>query len=82
MYISFKVKNFRGFESLEINNLSRVNLIAGLNNVGKTALLEALFLYGGAYNPALAITINNLRGIDTITIESATDKTPWGFIFF
>lgn len=82
MYNSFKVKNFRGFESLEINNLSRVNLIAGLNNVGKTALLEALFLYGGAYNPALTITINNLRGIDTITVESATDKTPWDSYFF
>lgn len=82
MFKSFKVKNFRGFDRLEINNLSRVNLIAGLNNVGKTALLEALFLYGGAYNPALTITINNLRGIDTITVESATDKTPWDSYFF
>ena len=82
MYNSFKVKNFRGFESLEINNLSRINLIAGLNNVGKTALLEALFLYGGAYNPALTITLNKLRGIDTITVESATDKTPWDSYFY
>ncbi len=82
MFKSFKVKNFRGFDSLEIDNLSRVNLIAGLNNVGKTALLEALFLYGGAYNPALTITLNNLRGIDTITVESATDKTPWDSYFF
>ena len=82
MYSSFKVKNFRGFESFEINNLSRVNLIAGLNNVGKTALLEALFLYGGAYNPALTININSLRGIETITVESASDKTPWDSYFY
>jgi AAA15 family ATPase/GTPase len=82
MYISFKVKNFRGFESFEIDRLSRVNLIAGLNNVGKTALLEALFLYSGAYNPALTITLNNIRGIDTIAVESASDKTPWDSIFF
>jgi AAA15 family ATPase/GTPase len=82
MYKSFKVKNFRGFESFEIDNISRVNLIAGLNNVGKTALLEALFLYSGAYNPALTITLNNVRGIETITVESASDKTPWDSYFF
>jgi AAA15 family ATPase/GTPase len=42
MYKSFKIKNFRCFEELELNELAEVNLIAGKNNVGKTALLEAL----------------------------------------
>jgi AAA15 family ATPase/GTPase len=55
MYQSFAVHNFRCFSTLAMADLERVNLIAGVNNVGKTALLEALFLHCGGYNPALAI---------------------------
>jgi len=49
MYQSFHVKNFRCFDDLQLNDLARVNLIAGKNNTGKTSLLEALFLHAGAY---------------------------------
>ncbi len=42
---SLEIKNFRLFEHLEIERLGRVNLIVGKNGVGKTALLEALWLY-------------------------------------
>ena len=42
MYKSFRVKNFRCFKDLQINDLGRVNLISGKNNTGKTALLEAM----------------------------------------
>jgi len=38
------VRNFRGFEKLELDGLRRVNLIVGKNNCGKTSLLEAIFL--------------------------------------
>ena len=47
MYKSFRVKNFRCFKDLQINDLGRVNLIAGKNNTGKTALLEAMYLHSG-----------------------------------
>ena len=47
MYKSFHVKNFRCFKDLQINDLSRVNLIAGKNNTGKTALMEAISVYCG-----------------------------------
>lgn len=43
MVTKFKVENFKGFENLELTNLSRINLVGGKNNVGKTSLLEALF---------------------------------------
>jgi predicted ATPase len=37
-----KIRNFRGFEALELSGLQAVNLIVGENNSGKTSLLEAI----------------------------------------
>ena len=42
---SLEIKNFRAFKHLRVEKLGRVNLIVGKNNVGKTSLLEALWLY-------------------------------------
>jgi AAA15 family ATPase/GTPase len=44
MLRSLTIKNFRGFRDLKIEPLARVNLIAGKNDVGKTGVLEALYL--------------------------------------
>jgi AAA15 family ATPase/GTPase len=38
MFKDIIVKNFRCFSSLLLSGLDRVNLIAGKNNTGKTAL--------------------------------------------
>lgn len=73
MYKYFKVKNFRCFKELELNDLGLVNLIAGINNVGKTALLEALFLHCGAYNPGLLVSLSVFRGIENISLN----LEPW-----
>lgn len=42
---SLRIQNFRTFKDLTIDRLGRVNLIVGKNNVGKTALLEALWVW-------------------------------------
>ncbi len=42
MLKQLNIRNFRLFEHLQMDGLRRVNLIAGKNNTGKTALLEAL----------------------------------------
>lgn len=44
MLRSISLTNFRGFASLELKDLPRVNLIVGRNNSGKTSLLEAILL--------------------------------------
>jgi AAA15 family ATPase/GTPase len=44
---SLEINGYRCFERLTIEKLGRVNLIVGKNNVGKTALLEALRIYAG-----------------------------------
>jgi len=83
MYKSFKVRNFRCFKDLDIPHLKRINLIAGKNNVGKTALLEALFIHCGAYNPELTARINAIRGIEAVKIELGKwVETPWDSLFY
>jgi hypothetical protein len=63
MYTSFQVKNYRCFEDLTVEPLERVNLIAGKNNVGKTALLEALYVHSKYDNPWAAANVNYWRGL-------------------
>src|SRR4030042_5903359 len=82
MYSSFEVRNFKCFGDLKIAGLRRINLISGMNNVGKTAFLEALFVHCGAYNPGLVLRVNSLRGVDVIEVEMAKwGGTPWDSIF-
>lgn len=38
------VRDYKRLQGLELTKLSRMNLIAGLNNSGKTTLLEAIYL--------------------------------------
>jgi ABC-type dipeptide/oligopeptide/nickel transport system ATPase component len=45
MLKSLKIENFRGFESFELKQLGRINLLVGENNSGKTSVLEALLLF-------------------------------------
>ena len=82
MYQSFEVTNFRCFHELNVTNLERVNLIAGVNNVGKTTLLEALFIHCGAYNPQLTLGLNAFRGIGSVAVEiGRMAETPWDSLF-
>jgi len=79
MYRSLSIRNFRCFREIELGDLERVNLIAGKNNVGKTALLEALFLHSGPGNPSLAATVNQLRGMP---IAPRDPESAWRSLFY
>ena len=70
MLTSVSIKNFRCLNRLTIEPLDRVNLIAGMNNVGKTALLEAIFLLSGTENVSLVIRINAFRGIERVKLDT------------
>ena len=61
MYTSFSIENFRLFEQLTVEPLARVNLIAGQNNAGKTALLEAIWLLSHPATPRQALRISTWR---------------------
>ncbi len=64
MWQWFVVQNFRCFSSLRLQPLARVNLIAGKNNTGKTALLEAIHLHSYPQDCELPFRISSLRGED------------------
>ncbi len=39
------IHQFRGLKELELKNLGQINLLVGINNSGKTSVLEALSIY-------------------------------------
>lgn len=69
MYTSFTARNYRCFTDLTVGPLEQINLIAGKNNVGKTALLEALWLHQGYYNPELGGRVDAFRGLTRLRKE-------------
>lgn len=75
MYSSFGVKNFRGFANLSLNDFQRINLIAGKNNSGKTALMEAIYIHSGSRS---AKTL--LRPVAPSRIEDIIYRSMRGFI--
>jgi AAA15 family ATPase/GTPase len=62
MLNSLLVQNYRNLQELKIPSLSRVNLIIGKNNVGKSSLLEALYLYLHEANSSIINEIVRRRG--------------------
>jgi hypothetical protein len=81
-YSSFLIEQFRCIGQVSIDPLKRINLIAGDNNAGKTALLEAVFLHCGAFNPSLVATLAGLRGIGSYKLESGHPlQPPWNSLF-
>ena len=81
-----EIENFRCFDSLNVENLKRVNLIGGDNNVGKSAFLEALEIVAKTTDPsslviAVADSINRRQSynarfseFDLINYENNTLK--------
>lgn len=63
MFKYFYIKHFRGFEELEFKDLRQVTIIGGKNNVGKTSLLESLFIHCGQNNAELFLRTNIWRGM-------------------
>lgn len=63
---TFSIRNFRTFDYLCLENLKRVNLIAGDNNTGKTALLEALWQFSAPDQPDIGWRLARFRGLDQV----------------
>lgn len=60
------IQNLRGIKHACIKKIGHINLLYGLNNCGKTTILDALFLVSGMSNPTLSLNINILRSYQRI----------------
>lgn len=72
MIQSVRIKNFKNFKDTQIDGFTKLNIITGGNNVGKSNLLEALYcLVGKSMHPCTNITevYDNIRK-EPLTTES------------
>ena len=79
MYRDFKVEGFRGLHSVSLSDMARINVVSGRNDVGKSALLEALFLHACgpfAANNALQM-LRPLRGQPPVELAGGLPDNPW-----
>jgi AAA15 family ATPase/GTPase len=69
MIQDISIENFRCFEKFQMEGFARINLIAGLNNTGKTCLLEALYLLlnPDEFNKDLNLRLSKEKSPDTET---------------
>ncbi|EQL67478.1 ATPase AAA [Helicobacter pylori FD703] len=72
MIQSVRIKNFKTFKDTQIDGFTKLNIITGKNNAGKSNLLEALYcLVGKSMHPCTNITeiYDNIRK-EPLTTES------------
>jgi len=83
MIESLTVENFRCFESVEIHDLKRINVLVGRNASGKTALLEAIFMASAGHaEVALRMRSWRLLGQAEIKLEREAVEALWRDMFF
>jgi AAA15 family ATPase/GTPase len=76
MLQSLHVKGFKGLRDLQVTDISRVMLVGGKNNVGKTSLLESIFLFYDIANPRMFLTHLENRGIDVSLADAEALFSP------
>lgn len=72
----FKVQNFKCFDEIEVKDIGQFNLIVGDNNVGKTALMEAMSAEVEAYGTLRKLYLALLKR--SLEIEPVVSITPQG----
>lgn len=81
MVKSIHIQNFRCFEDFQLDGFGRVNLIGGMNNSGKTILLEALLL-GNVHLPQVFVDLKSGRIQDSNVFKKEDKSIVWDELFF
>lgn len=72
------IKNFKCFKQLTLPDLGRITIVGGKNNVGKTALLESLFLFFDRTSLNMILRQYRWRGLGRVP---STPEGMWAPIF-
>ncbi|MBR5416132.1 MAG: AAA family ATPase [Thermoguttaceae bacterium] len=67
MITNLNIENFRGIQKLSIKEMRRLVLLSGNNNVGKSSVLEAVFLMMDHLSPDSFSRMNGFRGLNIPT---------------
>lgn len=81
MIESIEIKNFRCFKDTKIAKFAQVNLFGGLNNAGKTALLESLYLSESPNISSIMFLHRTIRKEEVAFIKEMPSNT-WNNLFF
>ena len=74
---SLKINNYKNFRKLVLNDLASINLIVGKNNVGKSALLEAISIFASNGDLEYIKSVLESRGESVrfaSSVENSTEK--------
>jgi hypothetical protein len=71
------ISGFKGFAELELPQLSRITLLGGRNNAGKTSVLEALFTLFDRLNPQMMLRQYGWRNVETLPLDPASVWSPF-----
>lgn len=74
MIDSLKIEGFRSFDEFSMTGFSRVNLLLGTNNAGKTSALEALEILVERANPSVVLRSCVRRG--EFVFDEQNDQHP------
>ena len=59
-----EIENYKAYKKLNMDDLRRITLISGKNNIGKSTLLEAVFLHIDHNAADSFIKVNGFRGVN------------------
>lgn len=80
MLESIEIKNFRCFKETKVSQFGLVNLFGGLNNSGKTTLLEAIVLIKSPYHEAV-VNLLAFRG-ESLQFIKEKPESAWDNFFY
>lgn len=82
LFDNLEIRQFRAFDYIKIDQLGHINLFLGKNNVGKSTLLEALWLYANIGSPDVIRAI--LDGRDEpgeVRHGNTAEPTVWSLFY-
>ncbi len=75
---SISFENFRGFQTISLDEMAPLTLISGKNNAGKSTILEGVFLLLDHVAADAFVKINSMRGL----LPGADASTLWTATFY
>ena len=78
-----EIDHYRSLSALRMEDLGRINLIAGKNNSGKTTLLEALFFATAMHSPGITLNANitRMERPDSLPLNPQMVRAHWRALF-